>query len=94
MNFIAHDDGKWRCYVLAPDRKHRVYLGCAHDENRQAVAHTVPVYVSPLRLPVEPIAMPPLVSTQTCGDGRLTEATTASTRTRRLLPPVGSGAHI
>lgn len=56
---IAYDNGH-RCYI--PEGRHKRFLGCTHTTPRQAIAHTVPVYVDPRRSPggshVAPVAPP------------------------------------
>ena len=48
LMFVAHDGTSYRCYVT-PDGIRKRFIGCRHDKPRQAIAHTVPVYVSPSR---------------------------------------------
>jgi hypothetical protein len=50
MTYIGVIDGRHCCYVTAPDLRSRRYLGCSHETPRQAIAHKVPFYVSPLRV--------------------------------------------
>lgn len=89
MKYVEVIDGHF-CCVLSENGIQTTRLGCSHEKPRQASAHTVPIFVPALRHPAEPIAMPP--DPGTAGDGRLSEATTASTRTRQVPPSVGSGA--
>lgn len=47
MTFVTFDHG-YRCYE-SPDGIRRRFIGCLHGTPRAAIAHTVPVYVSPTR---------------------------------------------
>jgi hypothetical protein len=61
MTQAAYIDGSWRCYE-SPDGIRKRFIGCRHILPRSAVAHTVAVYVSPLRASDEeptPIPVPP-----------------------------------
>ena len=42
--FIAHDGRTYRCYVTSTGRE-KHWLGCQHAKPREAIAHTVPVFV-------------------------------------------------
>jgi len=48
MTFVGVLDGRYACYTTRTGID-RHWLGCRHETPRQAIAHTVPVYVSPTR---------------------------------------------
>ncbi len=49
MKYVIHDGTHFRCVLLAPDMRTNRPLGCRHEKPAQAKAHTVPVFVDPLR---------------------------------------------
>ncbi len=52
MKHIAYERGAHRCYTTRYGID-RSYLGCAHETPRQALSHTVPVYVPASRSALE-----------------------------------------
>ena len=86
--YASFSEGRYPCYI-APDGRTRRYLGCSHKTAKEAIAHTVPQYVSPLRASGPSAPVTPLASDSSSDvDGA---ALAPEPRTQRGSRPTGQG---